>query len=392
MAARIPQMYEVRRPQHPPSPSDSNPNPDPFATPNASVTNLNEDARNSTNLSSIGGLLLSNTNQRSWDDEPLPATRSSPAQNQGQDYNHANLHARVQSLEHDGQSLDDDPHTSYFSDASGPIAPARVGATPPLAVTPGPRTTSRAAVDAGARSGPGPVAFPTPGTPQSQHFALLNGQQRGPSPSPGLYAANPGAAESQPHPQFGAPPPSSAGPYAPTNAAPGASILQPRPQRPTVQVSLPITPLPVFANAAPVSPMLAAPPRAHFSPLAPSPSPGLGPGVVRRDTDNDSIRGHDFLREKNATFREGEEEVFTPFSPRARQAGPRVRAGGRKSVYSTVDFWKRFSTVAKGGHSKESSFLMERRRTIWRNPMFVVPLVLVSCLSWPACEPASRPG
>jgi hypothetical protein len=291
------------------------------------VTNLSAPARdndrNSTNLSSIGGLLMTSD----WDDEPKirqGRARSStivhPKNAPPQEYSSSTLHARVQSLEGE---LDDDNHRSFFSDASGPIAPARVGSAPPRADSlPGPA--------------PG-VSFPMPApSPRTQQAPLPRQQPQGYPESPYQQRPQPG------QPQ---------------------SILQPRPQRPAVQVALP-----VFAGAAPVSPMLAAPPRAHFSPMAPSPSPS---------SDNASIRGHDFLREKNATFREGEEEVFTPFSPRARQAGPRARAAGRKSVYSTVDFWKRLSVVARS-HDKESSFLAERRRTIWRNPMFVVPLVLVS--------------
>ncbi|BEI96115.1 hypothetical protein CcaverHIS631_0110640 [Cutaneotrichosporon cavernicola] len=302
MAARIPQMYEVRRahapshpaPPSPPSPhSPHSPNTNPFATPNASVTNLAAPAanadRNSTNLSSIGGLLMSAGDWES--DEPKPRNRarsSTIVQSQPPEYSSMTLHARVQSF--DGDQMEDN-HRSFFSDPNG-------------------------------------VNFPMPASSTGANQAPFPQQQQS-------YPTQP------------------------------TSILQPRPQhpaqRPAVQVALP-----VFAGAAPVSPMLAAPPRAHFSPMAPSLSPS---------NDNASIRGHDYLREKNATFREGEEEVFTPFSPRARQAGPRTRVAGRKSIYSTVDFWKRLSTVAKS-HDKESSFLAERRRTIWRNPMFVVPLIL----------------
>ncbi|CAK9784927.1 hypothetical protein CC85DRAFT_326779 [Cutaneotrichosporon oleaginosum] len=343
--ARIPQMYEVRTHSHS-APAPSNPAPapatNPFATPNSSVTNLGapprDDDRNSTNLSSIGGLLMSS----SWDDAPKirqGRARSStivhapsPAPT-AHEYSSSTLHARVQSLEGE---LDDDNHRSFFSDASGPIAPARVGAS---ASAPPPRGDSlrEGQPPAGGSGMTFPVATPSPRIQQA--------------PLPQSYPESP---YQQPRPPQGMQ-------GNPQGQGPPAGILQPRPQRPGIQVALP-----VFAGAAPVSPMLAAPPRAHFSPMVPSPSPS---------NDNASIRGHDFLREKNATFREGEEEVFTPFSPRARQAGPRARAPGRKSVYSTVDFWKRLSHVARS-HEKESSFLVERRRTIWRNPMFVVPLLL----------------
>ncbi|BEJ17395.1 hypothetical protein CspHIS471_0607960 [Cutaneotrichosporon sp. HIS471] len=327
MAARIPQMYEVRRahapsPAPPSPPSPHSPNTNPFATPNASVTNLAAPAtngdRNSTNLSSIGGLLMSADD---WErDEPKPRNRarsSTIVQPQSQEYSSMTLHARVQSF--DGDEMEDN-HRSFFSDVSD-IAPARVGANPPR-VTPGPPPRGDSLPK------PNGVNFPMPAPSPHANQVPLPQQQR-PFPT-------------QP-----------------------ASILQPTPQHPAQRSAVQVA-LPVFAGAAPVSPMLAAPPRAHFSPMAPSPSPS---------NDNASIRGHDYLREKNATFREGEEEVFTPFSPRARQAGPRTRAAGRKSIYSTVDFWKRLSTVAKS-HDKESSFLAERRRTIWRNPMFVVPLIL----------------
>lgn len=143
---------------------------------------------------------------------------------------------------------------------------------------------------------------------------------------------------------------------------PPASILQPTPLSLShlhSDLSLPLM------TSAPVSPHLAAPPRAYCS----SPT----------TSDNASIRGFDSMVEKHATFREGKDEVFTPFSPRARQAGPRKGPGrsalGRKSVYSTVDFWKRLS-MARGG--EESQWIRDRKRSIWVNPLFVVPFVLVS--------------
>ncbi|GMK57611.1 hypothetical protein CspeluHIS016_0404450 [Cutaneotrichosporon spelunceum] len=325
MAARIPQMYEVRRTaSHPSPPSSCESNP--FATPNASVTNLAAPAdrndRNSTNLSSIGGLLMASD----WE-EPKPKPRG--RDRSGTIAQPAPHDSRRQ---HDAQNLDrdsDDNHRSFFSDTSD-IAPARVGASQRVTVGVPPPRGDSLPTESRAKS---PRA-PSPHGPQ-----FTQRSQQGYPESPFVQATH---APSQAHPQAQAEP---------------ASILQP-----SVQA------LPVFAGAAPVSAMLAAPPRAHFSPRAPSPG-----------SDNASIRGHDYLREKNATFREGEEEVFTPFSPRARQPGPRARApgrlAGRKSIISTVDFWKRLSTVARS-HDKESSFLAERRRTIWRNPMFVVPLML----------------
>jgi hypothetical protein len=79
---------------------------------------------------------------------------------------------------------------------------------------------------------------------------------------------------------------------------------------------------------------------------------------------------------------------MNPFSPNARQAGPRgvgrsnLNPNGRKSgvrPYTTVDFWKRFSTMGRvNDGSKESGWMTERKRSIWKKPLFVFPLIIVS--------------
>lgn len=131
--------------------------------------------------------------------------------------------------------------------------------------------------------------------------------------------------------------------------------------------------LPILSNAAPVSPMLAAPPRAHFA-VADS----------ERPASPSSVAAFDAIREKAATFREGDAaEIFTPFSQNARKAGPRVgnnkagQSGNRISNrISTVDFWKRMSTMNRANVREDSDWIKSKKRSIWRNPYFVFPLLL----------------
>lgn len=56
------------------------------------------------------------------------------------------------------------------------------------------------------------------------------------------------------------------------------------------------------------------------------------------------------MKEKKALFREGEEELLSPFSPRKgrQESGLRTgpRRGGNRGV-SAVDFWKRFSVSVR---------------------------------------------
>ncbi|KAE8538298.1 hypothetical protein D1P53_005640 [Cryptococcus gattii VGV] len=114
------------------------------------------------------------------------------------------------------------------------------------------------------------------------------------------------------------------------------------------------------APASPISPLLAAPPQAHYSPL-PSPSsshpsphrhtPSSSPSTprhilphARASSTSESIKGFDLLAEKKAFFREGEEELITPFSPRPRNKQSPLRNGVRASG---ADFWKRFSVSVR---------------------------------------------
>lgn len=110
------------------------------------------------------------------------------------------------------------------------------------------------------------------------------------------------------------------------------------PQRPHIQIPTPthspsrhdqytIPALP--CSGTPISPHLAAPPS-----LLPPQSP-FGPNSSGRrgSTGSDSIKGFDMMKEKKALFRGGEEELFTPFSPRKqRRQESGLRHGFRKST------------------------------------------------------------
>ncbi|OXB37136.1 hypothetical protein LQV05_003782 [Cryptococcus neoformans] len=114
------------------------------------------------------------------------------------------------------------------------------------------------------------------------------------------------------------------------------------------------------APASPISPLLAAPPQAHYSPFpspsSPHPSPYRPPpssfpstprhnlAHARASSTSESMRGFDLLAEKKAFFREGEEELMTPFSPRPRNKPSALRNGMRASG---ADFWKRFNVSVR---------------------------------------------
>ncbi|WVQ92887.1 hypothetical protein IAS59_006705 [Cryptococcus gattii] len=122
----------------------------------------------------------------------------------------------------------------------------------------------------------------------------------------------------------------------------------------------PLPPILFPAPASPISPLLAAPPQAHYFPL-PSPSsshpsphrhtPSSSPSTprhilphARASSTSESIKGFDLLAEKKAFFREGEEELITPFSPRPRNKPSPLSNGVR---VSGADFWKRFSVSVR---------------------------------------------
>lgn len=125
-------------------------------------------------------------------------------------------------------------------------------------------------------------------------------------------------------------------------------------------VLFPLPPILLPAPASPISPLLAAPPQAHYSPF-PSPSsshpsphrhtPSSFPLTPRHilphapaSSTSESIKGFDLLAEKKACFREGEEELITPFCPRPRNKPSPLSNGVRASG---ADFWKRFSVSVR---------------------------------------------
>jgi hypothetical protein len=95
-----------------------------------------------------------------------------------------------------------------------------------------------------------------------------------------------------------------------------------------------------------VSPHLALP-RSPFALAGTS-----GPRGSVSSISSESIKGFDLMKEKKALFREGQDELLTPFSPR-KQGGRQesgLRPGPRKATgrgVSTVDFWKRFSVSVR---------------------------------------------
>lgn len=146
----------------------------------------------------------------------------------------------------------------------------------------------------------------------------------------------------------------------------------------------------------PISPMLAAPPSAHpgrmesprhvnsatpssmmsagavGSVQSQSPSMTGAPGAsgiaggpfqgsanrLSISSTNESIRGFDFLKEKNALFRGGEEDIlgFNPRGPQKRQKPGRSGLGknvAASRLMTTVDFWKRMSIMRVQGQGEK---------------------------------------
>lgn len=373
MAARIPQLYQPRKP---PAPSLDQPNP--FASADNLDASANSAAQESANLSSIGGLLFRESVWQGDEDDndppPAPVVRTGRArsntiastvveQPQYVEVDRAILHARVRSVQGDVDGSDDDYDSDDKHDE--PMNVNRVGGDTFNRGSTQPLQVQRAQT---------PQA-PRRQAPTQQQAGILGQRSESPlrsqasvkatAPTPSVIE-RPTVVVNFPTPNI-VPAPSWAPPTPSTPTHPNPPKFPgPDKRRPTVQVQLPVHP-----NAQPVSPMLAAPPTAHFKgPMTPPASP--------------SLRGFDHLKEKGSTFREDDTEVMNPLSPRAIQSGPRPQrrqpTGTRLSSYrpgTTIDFWKRFSTMHK--MEKESGWIRDRRkRSIWLNPLFVVPLVLVS--------------
>lgn len=353
--ARVPQLYAIPRAQH----SQHSQVDDPFSdrsVPSQSQQDLHappvHDERNSTNLSSIGGLLLGNggNNKPTYRDEEEYV---------GVDKN--SLHARVMRDMVDSayEPAYDEPTPNYEIYDDNKARASRSLNKAPQGGYEQPGTPTRANLPK--------LQMPTPSTPTRQYAQL--GPHGPPTPSTPTHPNGNGAPMG--HPMF--------------NPTP---MHQPQPQRPMPKVLIPHdTGTVVPPNTLPVSPMLAAPPRAHFSPMTPPASPSSKAiGAIEANL-NSPLSGFDKMREKGTCFREGEDEVLASFSPRITGEGrprPRPRQpgnpNGRKSAFrplSTVDFWKRMSVVAKTHDPrKESEWMKSKKRSIWKNPMFVVPLAL----------------
>lgn len=106
-------------------------------------------------------------------------------------------------------------------------------------------------------------------------------------------------------------------------------------------------------SGTPVSPHLALPPLAPpRSPFAAAAAAYNGPGSRGSvsSISSESIKGYEVMKEKKALFREGEDELLSPFSPRKGRQESGLRTGPRRGVnrgVSTVDFWKRFSVSVR---------------------------------------------
>ncbi|GFZ46636.1 hypothetical protein JCM24511_03856 [Saitozyma sp. JCM 24511] len=282
-----------------------------------------------------------------------------------------------------------------------PIAPPR----DPRRAPPGP--------DPRTRQTPA-LAQPRPVHPQSQDAAFV---PYSPAHTPRMdnRDAQPNVARTpdftrapvhSPHPAYPAP-------TRPTLISPYASPAPSSPaQRPTI--SIPYTSAPSPSSTAssshallppgalsialpppssPISPLLAMPPSAHsrspphshsIDPILPS-SPFATPSShTRNSSASESIRGYDILTEKRAMFREGQEEIANPFSPRPRM---RAKPSGLRKVdgraMSTVDFWKRFSVMRLDADqgAKESEWLQstkDNRRWIKRLALGFIALVIIA--------------
>ncbi|OCF37430.1 hypothetical protein I316_00551 [Kwoniella heveanensis BCC8398] len=141
---------------------------------------------------------------------------------------------------------------------------------------------------------------------------------------------------------------------------PSIQVLPPHPQphaqnhnaRPQPRLNTSLSPPRTIAlppPSSPISPLLAAPPKPHFSPLSPPSSPFAKPSSNGRpDSTNGSIRGFDAMAEKKAFFREGQEELMSPFSTRRTERKRAGRANTKSAIMlSGMDFWKRFSVHVK---------------------------------------------
>lgn len=381
--ARMPQLYAIPRAQNSQASSVDNPFSD-RSVPSVSEpdrhdqqqlqTPATNDDRNSANLSSIGGLLLGG----GGNNKPLYRDEEEYV---GVDKN--SLHARVMRDMVDSayEPAYDEPTPNYelYDDketrASRSLNKADYDAPPAPSPVPAPGTPTRAQLPK--------LQMPSPQTPTRQYAQL--GPHGPPTPSTPTHPNGHGAPMG--HPMFT---PVPHGVHAAPHGGHGGqgNLQQPQPHRPMPKVLIPHdTGTVVPPNTLPVAPMLAAPPRAHFSPMTPPASPSSKAiGAIEANL-NSPLSGFDRMREKGTCFREGEDEVLTSFSPRitgdrprARVAGPHLNPSGRKSAFrplSTVDFWKRMSVVAKTHDpNKESDWMKSKKRSIWKNPMFVVPLVL----------------
>lgn len=152
-----------------------------------------------------------------------------------------------------------------------------------------------------------PIRKPSPGG-----LAYPSPARSGPmaSPSPRTASASPARGYPQPQarPQL----------HLLTQTAATHGLLPPR--------QIPDLPPP----ASPIIPILAQPPPSHASPLPRF----LGPAAGNRDSTasgvstNESIAGYDSMKEKNALFRGGEEELLA-FSPRIKKMGQGPGAANR---------------------------------------------------------------
>ncbi|WWD22090.1 hypothetical protein CI109_106579 [Kwoniella shandongensis] len=150
--------------------------------------------------------------------------------------------------------------------------------------------------------------------------------------------------------------------------------------------------------SSPISPLLAAPPKSHISPLSPPISPfatssgGGSGGRSRSSSTSESIRGFDIMTEKKALFREGHEELMSPFSPRMKGMKPLalasesgLRNGGTRRA-SGMDFWKRFSVSVRVDEAQrkdggDSTWLAQAHQTRGQiKKMIFVGLLLTTCL------------
>ena len=117
-------------------------------------------------------------------------------------------------------------------------------------------------------------------------------------------------------------------------------------QSPGGQFSIPSLP----SSGTPISPHLALPPlQSPRAPFANHSNSSRG-SVSSVSSSSESIRAFDLMKEKKALFREGEEELMSPFRERKeggrQESGPRPhpRRGNRPV---TDYFWKRFSVSVR---------------------------------------------